>query len=203
MKQILSIILAFMVIHSAIAETAAETLQHKLNLLHSMSANFSQVIRTKNRIVSRSSGSMALQRPGKFRWDTKTPMAQLVVADGRHIWVYDVDLEQVTVKKQVKGLGGTAALFLGGYTDTVIRDFTVSGSTQGNHERYDLHSKSAKDNFQRIKLDFTGDSLYSMDLFDQLGQHTMVQLSRAKVNPTFSAKLFSFKPPKGVDIVQQ
>ncbi|OGV39498.1 MAG: outer membrane lipoprotein carrier protein LolA [Legionellales bacterium RIFCSPHIGHO2_12_FULL_42_9] len=203
MKQLLSIILAFMVTHSAIADIAAETLQHKLNALRSMSADFSQIIRTKNRIVSRSSGRMALQRPGKFRWDTRTPMAQLVVADSHYIWVYDVDLEQVTVKKQVKGLGGTAALFLGGYTDTLTRDFTVSESKQGNHERYSLHSKSAKDNFQRIKLDFSGDALYSIELFDQLGQHTMVQLSRAKVNPTLSANLFSFKPPKGVDIVQQ
>lgn len=202
MKRIVIVILVF-ITHSVIAETAAVAVQHKLNSLRTMSAGFSQVIRAKHHIVSRSSGSMALQRPGKFRWDTKTPMEQLVVADSRRIWVYDVDLEQVMVKKQAKGIGGTPALFLGGYTDTVTRDFTVKESKQGQHEIYDLYSKSAKDNFQRIKLGFTGNVLYSIELFDQLGQHTTVKLSEVKINPKLSMNLFAFKPPKGVDVVQQ
>ena len=54
---------------------------------------------------------MALERPGRFRWQTKEPMEQLVVADGQKMWVYDVDLEQVTVKKQEKGLGGQRLYF--------------------------------------------------------------------------------------------
>ncbi len=188
---------------NVIAKTAAVTLQHKLNSLHSMSANFSQVIRAKNRIISRLTGRMALQRPGKFRWDTKEPMAQLVIADSRRVWIYDVDLEQVTVKKQVKGLGGTPALFLGGYSDTVTRDFIVTASNQGKRELFDLHSKSSKDNFQRIKLTFTGDALHAIEFFDQLGQHTTVQLSGVKTNLQLAATLFSFKPPKGVDVIQQ
>ena len=206
MKKIASFIFVFIttvITNSAIAATAAVTLQHKLNSLRSMSADFSQVIRAKNRIVSRSSGNMALQRPGKFRWDTKTPMAQLVVADGRRIWVYDVDLEQVTVKKQDKGMSGTPALFLGGFTNTVTRDFIVSEFKQGKHELYDLRAKAAKDNFQRIKLGFTGDALYSIELFDQLGQHARIQLSHVSINPSLAASLFQFNPPKGVDVVKQ
>ena len=196
-------LMMLLMIPSAFAGTAAETLQSKLSFLQSMRAGFNQVIRAKNHVVSRSSGYMALQRPGKFRWDTKTPMAQLVIADGRRIWVYDVDLEQVTVKKQDKGLGGTPALFLGGYTQTLTRDFTVNESKQGKQTRYDLHSKLPKDNFQRIKLAFTGNALDSIELFDQLGQHTTVQLVKVSINPKLSASLFSFTPPKGVDVVQQ
>ena len=206
MKKIM--LLTFILLtNSVIAENAAEILQHKLNNLRTMQASFNQVIRAKNKVLSRSSGSMGLQRPGKFRWDTKSPMAQLVVADGQHIWVYDVDLDQVTVKKQEQGIGGTPALFLGGYTNTVTRDFNVDESKKGSQAIYDLQAKaeakSSRDSFQHIKLTFTGEALSAIELFDQLGQHTTVKLSNVKVNPALSAKLFSFKPPKGVDVVKQ
>ena len=202
MKKIIILIFVF-VMQAAIAETAAQSVQRKLNAIRSMSAGFSQIIRAKNRTVSQSTGNMALQRPGKFRWDTKTPMEQLVVADSRQIWVYDVDLEQVTVKKQSKGIGGTPGLFLGGYTNTVTRDFIVSETHKGQRVQYDLRSKSARDNFQRIKLDFNGEVLDVIELFDQLGQHTTVQLSHPQINPQLSVNLFFFKPPNGVDVVEQ
>jgi outer membrane lipoprotein carrier protein len=168
-----------------------------------MTAHFNQVVKAKKREVSRSSGTMALQRPGRFRWQTIDPMEQLVVADGKKMWVYDVDLEQVTVKKQAKGLGGTAALFLSGYDDTVTRDFDVTQKNAGKTTTFDLQSKSPKENFQQIKLTFTGDNLTGLELHDQLGQVTTVKLLQIKSNPKLSAQLFQFKPPKGVDLVQQ
>ncbi len=187
----------------AFSEAPEQVLQVKLNSIRSMTASFKQVVKAKSRVVSRSSGTMALERPGRFRWQTKEPMAQLMIADGQRIWVYDTDLEQVTVKKQQKGLGGTAALFLSGYDDTVTRDFTVSQSGSGNELSFDLKAKSAKANFQRIRLMFRQNLLVGLELFDQLGQVTSVQLSQAKLNPKLAAALFQFKPPKGVDVVQQ
>src|SRR3990167_5239597 len=91
----------------ATGEDAGDLLQKKLNTLQSMRANFTQVIYVKQREISHSDGNMALQRPGHFRWQTKNPMAQIIVADGKKIWIYDVDLEQVTVKDQNKNLGET------------------------------------------------------------------------------------------------
>lgn len=190
-------------IHVAYSQSAAETLQAKLNAIQSMSANFSQVVKAKKREISRSSGSMAMERPGRFRWQTKTPMAQVVVADRKNLWIYDVDLEQVTVKKQGKGLGGTPALFLSGYDNTVTRDFTVTLSNQGGQERYALKAKSHKANFQRVGITFSGDKIVALDLDDQLGQHTHVNLTQVKNNPQLSPKLFKFSPPKGVDVVRQ
>ena len=93
---------------SVFAATPSELLQAKLNALRTMSADFTQVVKAKRREVSHSSGTMALSRPGRFRWQTKAPMEQLVVADGKQLWIYDVDLEQVSVKKQEKSVGGTA-----------------------------------------------------------------------------------------------
>ncbi|ARB93842.1 outer membrane lipoprotein chaperone LolA [Legionella longbeachae] len=184
-------------------QTPGELLQAKLNGIRAMTANFKQSVKAKHRVVSRSSGTMALQRPGRFRWQTAQPMAQLMVADGQRIWVYDKDLEQVTVKKQSKGLGGTAALFLSGYDDTVTRDFNVSQTGVGDELVFDLKSKSSKASFQRIKLNFRQDLLTGLELYDQLGQVTTVQLSQIKLNPKLASNMFQFKTPKGVDVVQQ
>ncbi len=199
------ILLAIFVSFSTLAwsQTPEETLQTKLNSIRSMTASFKQVVKAKERVVSRSSGTMALERPGRFRWQTQEPMKQLMIADGQRIWVYDTDLEQVSVKKQQKGLGGTAALFLSGYDDTVTRDFLVSQSGSGENTVFDLKSKSAKANFQRIKLIFHQNALTGLVLYDQLGQVTTVQLSQTKLNPRLATNLFKFKPPKGVDVVQQ
>lgn len=199
------IFLGFLLCFSAnlFSQTPEELVQSKLNAIRSMTANFKQVVKAKQREVSRSSGTMALERPGKFRWQTKDPMEQLVIADGKKMWVYDPDLEQVTVKKQEKGLGGTAALFLSGYDDSVSRDFNVAQKSEGNVLVFDLKSKSSKANFQRIKLMFAKDTLTGLELHDQLGQITSVKLIQIKSNPKLSAKLFQFKPPKGVDVVQQ
>lgn len=200
-KMILAVLLCCST--AVFSQTPEELLQVKLNTIRAMTASFKQVVKAKERVVSRSSGTMAMERPGRFRWQTKEPMEQLMVADGKRIWVYDADLEQVSVKKQEKGLGGTAALFLSGYDDTVTRDFTVTQSGSGDNLIFDLKSKSAKANFQRIKLMFHQNLLTGLDLYDQLGQITSVQLSQAKLNPKLAAALFQFKPPKGIDVVEQ
>ncbi|MGL5743506.1 MAG: outer membrane lipoprotein chaperone LolA [Legionella sp.] len=202
MKKIITALL-FSFSAAVFSQTADELLQAKLNGIRSMSASFNQSVKARHRVVSRSSGTMALQRPGRFRWQTQEPMAQLMVADGQRIWVYDKDLEQVTVKKQNKGLGGTAALFLSGYDNTVTRDFNVTQTNMGNELIFDLKSKSAKANFQRIKLVFNQNNLTGLELYDQLGQVTTVRLSQIKLNPKLSIGLFQFKTPKGVDVVQQ
>lgn len=202
MKKILfAVFLSFSA--SVFSQTPEEILQGKLNAIRSMTASFKQVVKAKERMVSTSTGTMALQRPGHFRWQTKDPMAQLMVADGQRIWIYDNDLEQVTVKKQEKGIGGTAALFLSGYDDTVTRDFTVVQSGSAEDPVFDLKAKSAKANFPRMKLMFHKELLTGLELHDQLGQITTVKLSQAKLNPQLAASLFKFKPPKGVDVVQQ
>jgi outer membrane lipoprotein carrier protein len=185
------------------SDTVSDSLQTKLNAIRSMSANFNQVVHAKQRELSRSTGTMALLRPGHFKWQTQSPMEQVLVADGEHLWIYDVDLEQVTVKKQQKGLGGTAALFLSGYDDRLTNDFEVTHYTRDHQDYYELRSKLNKANFQRMILVFMGDELKGLELFDQLGQHTTVTLTHIKNNPKLAANLFAFKIPKGVDVVEQ
>lgn len=199
------IMIAFLLMGAgaAFSQSPGELLQTKLNSIRTMTANFQQTVKAKHRMVSRSSGTMALQRPGHFRWQTRSPMAQVMIADGQKIWVYDKELEQVSVKKQQKGIGGTAALFLSGYNNTVSRDFKVTQSGSGNDVTFDLRAKSSKGGFQHIKLRFNQNTLTGLELYDQLGQTTSVHLSQVKINPKLSAALFQFKAPKGVDVVRQ
>jgi outer membrane lipoprotein carrier protein len=185
------------------AQSSSDLLQDKLNAISTMTADFKQVVKAKKREVSRSSGTMALQRPGRFRWKTLDPMEQLIVADGSSMWVYDVDLEQVTVKKQEKGLGGTAALFLSGYDSSVAKDFEVSEHDQGGLSVFDLRAKASKENFQQIKLIFSKERLVALELYDQLGQVTTVKLVNVKMNTQIANNLFKFSPPKGVDVIKQ
>jgi len=181
------------------ADAATAIVQAKLNALNSMTAQFSEIVRSKTREISRSKGSMALWRPGRFRWDTKTPMKQLVIADGKKMWVYDVELEQVTVKKQEKSLGGTPGLLLSGDNSQLAREFNVEEKGTGH---YVLTAKSHHTNFRRVDLTFKGELMTDIDLYDALDQHTAVHLTDVKNNPSLPKKLFQFTPPKGVDVVE-
>ncbi|WP_367605915.1 outer membrane lipoprotein chaperone LolA [Legionella sp. W05-934-2] len=189
---------------STLANTPEDRLQEKLNHMKSMTASFKQIVRAEGREVSRSRGKMALLRPGRFRWHTISPMEQLVVADGSKLWVYDIELEQVTVKRQQKGIGGTPGLFLSGYDDTVSRDFhVVESKMRHNQTQYDMNAKSKDENYQRVLMTFNQDKLVQLVLYDQLGQKTTVDLASIRTNPTVPMSQFKFKPPKGVDVVKQ
>ena len=185
------------------ANNDSDTLHQKLQAMQTMSARFKQVVRAKKKVVSRSSGKMALSRPGKFRWHTTAPMEQLVVADSNKLWVYDVELEQVTVKKQDKSVGGTAALFLSGHDDTLKNDFDVTLHQIGKKDVFDLVAKDDQASFSKVQMVFQSGKLLQLKLYDQLGQLTDVHMSRIKNNPKLAQKLFKFKPPKGVDVVKQ
>lgn len=109
----------------------------------------------------------------------------------------------MSVRKQEKGLGGTAGLFLSDNSNAIARDFNVTATSEGDHMTFDLHAKSSKANFQRVKLSFGGDVLTGIELFDPLGQQTTVKLTHVKNNASLGTHLFQFKPPKGVDVVKQ
>lgn len=203
MKRFLLLIGSLMMYTAVYADANGDHLQKKLNVFKSMTAHFSQMIHNHSREISRSSGDMALKRPGQFRWNTRTPMSQLVVADGKKLWIYDVDLEQVTVQKQESSVGGSAALFLSGYNETAAKSFQVKSVAEGKTTTFDLRALSDKENFQRILLTFNGDLLQNMILFDQLGQKTSIKFTDVKNNPNLSETLFHFSPPKGVDIIKQ
>ena len=184
---------------SACAATSSQQLQARLNNLITMQAKFQQIVRDeKGNIIDKSSGKMAVSRPGKFSWETIKPLYQLIVADGVKLWIYDRDLEQVTVRPQKQSLANTPALFLSGDAKQLEKNYRVSYQ----HKHFILNPKDPDNHFQTIELWFKRSQLTAMRFEDQLGHHVDLTFSRVKVNTKLSKQLFHFIPPKGVDVVQ-
>jgi len=203
MKRVLLGFVCCLVVQGAFSDTMSDVLWDKLSHIHTMTASFSQHIYAKKRELSQSSGNMAFVRPSQFRWETKKPMEQLLIADGKKIWMYDVDLEQVTVKQQTESMGAAAGLFLSDDKSHLLHDFHVEFEHEGKIEIFKLKARAKQANIQRVILRFEGEYLESMDLYDQLGQRTAVRFNKAKMNTVLSGKLFQFTPPAGVDVVEQ
>lgn len=191
----------FLCLPVGFSETSSEFLQKKLDIIKTMKANFIQTVATKKQGVSNASGIMALSRPNHFRWQTNKPMPQLLIADGEKLWIYDEELEQVSVKKQSKNIGGVAAMFLSEKNNLVGRDFNVSWVKKGNKHYFDLQAKNRQASFERVQLFFDGDILKGIDLYDQLGQHTKVTLKKVTINGHLPPDLFKFTVPEGTDVV--
>lgn len=170
--------------------------------LKSMEADFTQTLEDSHgQVVEKSSGTLAIQRPNRFRWDYAKPHPQVIVSDGERLWLYDQDLEQVTVRKLEQSLAGTPASLLAG-ADDFRKSFDVERVEQARGWTFiDLAPKRADTDFKQVRLGLRDDQLGSMSLLDKLGQTTLLEFSRFKRNPNLPAARFQFTPPKGVDVI--
>ena len=153
------------------------------------------------RLVQASSGSFAFQRPGRFRWQIRVPYEQLIVGDGVRVWIYDPDLNQVTVRSMGKALGSTPAALLAGDKD-VERAFELSNvGTVAGLEWLEARPRDRDAGFERIRLGLNRDGVAAMELYDHFGQTTLLQFSRFVRNPQLDPGAFRFTPPKGADVL--
>ncbi|MEQ6341499.1 MAG: outer membrane lipoprotein chaperone LolA [Gammaproteobacteria bacterium] len=184
------------------ADANGERLQRFFTEVKSLRADFEQTVTdAKGKVIQEAKGTFALQRPGKFRWDYRAPYQQVIVADGRKIWVYDTDLEQVTVKPLDSALGGTPAQLLSGIRP-LEQDFVITGlGPRDGLEWVELVSKAKEKEFERVRLGFDQRDLRMMEIADSFGQSTRLKFSNLQRNPAIDAKTFVFVPPKGVDVV--
>ena len=180
--------------------TAAKRLNKLLSNTKSMTANFSQT--TKGANSGTFSGTMSVQRPNNFRWETKSPSEQLIVANGSSMWVYDKDLEQATKQNVDSPVGNTPALLLSGDPSKIDKSFKVT-QPYANKNYYVLYPKSDSASFKSLSMSFNGGKPVMMVLNDSLGQTTTINFSGIKMNPSIASSQFKFTPPKGVDIINQ
>jgi chaperone LolA len=153
------------------------------------------------KVVDRSSGTLAFARPGKFRWVYDKPHNQVLVADGAKLWIYDPDLAQVTVKRIDQAISSTPAALLAG-RDDITRLFTLreAGSAEGV-EWVEALPKAKDTGFDRVRLGLKGRTLVAMELYDQLGGHTVLRFTDLKANAQLLPGTFEFTPPKGADVI--
>ncbi|WP_169393096.1 MULTISPECIES: outer membrane lipoprotein chaperone LolA [Psychrobacter] len=180
--------------------TAAKRLNTLLANTKSMSANFTQT--TKGAKSGTFKGSMSVQRPNNFRWETKSPSEQLIVANGNTLWVYDKDLEQATKQSVDNQVGNTPALLLSGDPSKIDQNFKIT-QPYSTKNYYVLYPKSANANFKNLSISFNGGKPVMMVLNDSLGQTTSIKFSNIKLNPSLNSSQFKFTPPKGVDVINQ
>ena len=166
-----------------------------------MSANFKQTLKSSDgMLMQESAGVFYLQRPGKFRWNYTQPYPQEIVSDGERVWVFDVDLEQVTVQKQGAGQSNTPMALL--QNRKKLEDaFEIHerGSDSGLH-RIELINRQADADFDRVMLGLDDKGLRFLQLHDQFEQTTVILFTELQSNPELDAELFVFTPPEGVDV---
>jgi outer membrane lipoprotein carrier protein len=207
MKYIFAVLLLSVVPVSAHAG-AVEKLKAFIASTHSAQANFTQVVLDQNgKRIQSASGTMQFVRPGRFRWTYRKPYEQLIVGDGNKFWLYDADLNQVTVRKLDAALGSSPAALLSG-SNEIERGFalTEDGSRDGLEWLQAVPkgrgSKGPDSSFEKILMAFNAQSeLAAMELNDMFGHKTVLRFSAMQRNPKLPAQLFQFTPPKGADVL--
>jgi outer membrane lipoprotein carrier protein len=161
-----------------------------------------QVFDRAGKVVERASGTFAFARPGKFRWTYEKPNKQILVADGAKLWIYDPDLNQVSVKHIDNAISSTPAALLAGRQDiTALFTLRDAGAADGL-EWVEAAPKSRDTGFDRVRLGLAEKKLAAMELFDQLGGHTLLSFTDLKANAHVPADTFRFSPPDGADVIE-
>jgi len=182
---------------------AIEKLKNFIAATHSAQAEFTQnVLDQSGKRIQSASGTMQFQRPGKFRWEYRKPYEQIIVGDGEKFWLYDLDLNQVTVRKLDAALGSSPAALLSG-SNEIERGFALSedGSQEGL-EWLQAKPKGQESSFEKVRMGFDAQSgLVVMELNDMFGHKTVLRFSGMQRNPKIPGQQFSFTPPKGADVL--
>jgi outer membrane lipoprotein carrier protein len=155
----------------------------------------------KGRVTQESKGDFSIARPGKFRWAYAAPYSQLIVGDGKKVWIHDADLEQVTVRKFDSAVGASPAALLAG-SNEIDKHFNLKESgTEKGITWLDATPVNADGTFSRVRMGFEGSNLQVMELQDNFGQTTRLRFTAMRLNPSLGNDLFRFKAPKGADII--
>ncbi len=179
-----------------------ERFRDYLRTTQSARAQFEQqVFDREQKLVQESKGSFAFLRPGRFRWTYESPMPQLIVGDGARVWIYDEDLNQVTVRRMAQALGSTPAALLAGSAEVERAFEFAEGGKEGGLEWLEAKPREREAGFERIRLGLGASGVEAMELFDHFGQTTKLRFTRLARNPKLDPAAFRFTPPQGADVL--
>lgn len=204
MQKIIGCLLSLVFTTLSFANPAVDTLDKQLANTHTFQAHFVQATQSAQFGNQITEGEMALERPGKFLWQINKPDQQLLVSDGKQLWIYDKDLEQVIIQPVNQRLDETPALLLAGEVESIQEFFKVSqiDSTQPGLW-YELKSLDQEGLVDKVVLNFNHNAIQEMQIYDNLGQRTRITFSHIKTNPRFPSHYFTFTPPKGVEVISE
>lgn len=179
----------------------ADFLAH-LRSLQSMDAGFEQSTRDNTgKVLQQMTGTLTVAKPGKMRWHTNAPFEQLVVADGQLVWIYDMDLEQVSIRELDQRVQETPALLLTGDAGEVEKSFIVTEQQTGNGQVFQLVPKDHSQLFDSLEFHYRSGQLSRMVIFDAAGQVTDISFTGVRINQPVDEEAFIFNVPEGVDVI--
>jgi outer membrane lipoprotein carrier protein len=197
------IVFLLMMPASAYADGLAD-LQRFYNEIRNYSASFEQVVVDENlRLLEASNGEFSIERPGKFRWHYTAPSEQLIIGDGTQVWIYDVELEQITHRKSDAAVSQTPAMLLSGKGNL---DDSFILEDAGQHDGLDwvrMIPKSKDSGFTDIRIGFSEGKMQLLEMKDNFGQSTRMDFKNVKENIDIPEEIFTFIPPSGVDIIEE
>jgi len=172
--------------------------------LDTFSAGFEQTLLNElGEEMEKSVGALYVERPGKFQWAYWEPFPQLIVSDGRSLWIYDEDLEQVTIRDVTASIDDSPAALLGGDVDVDTHYVVIEAGESEGVQWLELTPRDIESQYETVRLGFRDGELAAMELFDNLGQKTRIVFQDVRRNPPLEQKLFAFTPPEGVDVVDE
>lgn len=187
---------------NAVDQAGQQRVEKFLQGLEGLQAQFTQTLADrKGDVADRSSGVLAIKRPNRFRWDYQQPHEQTIVADGKRVWLYDADLEQVTVRALDNTLSATPAMLLSGEGKLEDNFIATQTSQEKGVQWVTLEPKRTDTDFKWVRLGFAGDDLRFMQLADKLGQTTTLEFTRFERNPLLDPSRFVFDVPPGADVI--
>ncbi|ARN75781.1 outer membrane lipoprotein chaperone LolA [Oceanicoccus sagamiensis] len=189
---------------TALSETAVQQLSAQLQAMNSLSAQFKQTI-TDNTgtVLQEASGTLTVKRPRRFYWRTEQPYEHLVVTDGKELWLYDIDLEQITQQAFTADLDKAPALLLSGEVDEISKQYQVNVTRAADNSlSFSLTPNQPDSLFKQLVISFNNKQLQSMQLKDSFEQLTTIEFSQLQLNITVADSLFKFAPPDGIDIIR-
>jgi chaperone LolA len=182
----------------------ASELTNYLNNLNSFQAGFSQtILTTNNNKKKQSKGIIVVKSPNKFYLQYNKPFKLLYVADGKKLWSYDEDLEQVVVKEQGNLLINSPAMLLGNAKNLKKSYHIKKTGVIDGWLWFELTPKQENSNFEKVSLAFEDGKIIAMGMIDNFGQITRLEFNNIIKNPKLTKSQFRFVPPKGVDVIGQ
>jgi outer membrane lipoprotein carrier protein len=199
MKKLLCIAVGLL-LASNIQAAAIPQLKAFIDSTSTLSADFTQVVSSKNK-RSEAKGNLSIARPGRFLWVYSSPYDQIIDGDGKHLWIYDKELAQITTRPLNAALGSSPAALLAG-NNAIGRDYQLkeAGSKNGM-DWLSATPRKSENTFTSIRMGFRDNALQQMILTDSFGNTTQITFSNLKKNPKLPGNLFKFTPPKGVDVI--
>lgn len=184
-------------------QAAVDSLRETLAATSSLEGEFEQQLYDAGgTLLESSAGTFILQRPGRFYWHTTEPFEQVLVSDQQTLWLYDPDLQQVTVREVNEDIRKTPAMLLADDAASLADNFNVQRiEGEGNKVRFELQPRGEDTPFTRLTLVFDGEQLTAVDLLDGLGQRTAFRFAATRRNRPVDEDRFRFEVPEGVDVL--